>query len=180
MFFYSLLKPSSCFTYVYFTTTAGYTVTMDDSVVIGIVSLTLVRCDLSVLPDLNAVLMSKSLHTLWMLSLNPAMYRIVRIQPFSCSVFVWSLEGNSLEPALMVPSRNLAVYFLLLYHHGEFDLSWPLKRTSARSQNVGLSFNKKYWLLKREKFPIITMYIVNIGYSINIKYIQNLNGKHRI
>ena len=26
MFFHSLLKPSSCFTYVYFTTTAGYTV----------------------------------------------------------------------------------------------------------------------------------------------------------
>ncbi len=37
---------------------------MDDLVVMGIVSLTLVRCDLSVLPDLNAVLMSKSLHTL--------------------------------------------------------------------------------------------------------------------
>ncbi len=29
-----------------------------------IVSLTLVRCDLSVLPDLNIVLMPKSLHTL--------------------------------------------------------------------------------------------------------------------
>ncbi len=75
---------------------------MDDSVVMGIVSLTLVRCDLCVLPNLNAVLMSKSLHTLWILSLNPAMYGIVRIKPFSCSVSVWSLEGNSLDPALMV------------------------------------------------------------------------------
>ncbi len=34
------------------------------SVVMGIVSLTFVRCDVSVIPDLNAVLMSKSLHTL--------------------------------------------------------------------------------------------------------------------
>ncbi len=33
----------------------GTLYTMDDSVVIGIVSLTLVRCDLSVLPDLNIV-----------------------------------------------------------------------------------------------------------------------------
>ena len=82
---------------------------MDDSVLMGIVSLTLVRCDVCVLPDLNAVLMSKvSTHTL-KLSLNPAMYGIVRIKPFSCSICVWSLEGNSLETALI---RNH--YFELL------------------------------------------------------------------
>ncbi len=40
----------------------GILYTKDDSVVMGIVSLTLVRCDLTVLPDLNAVLMSKSPH----------------------------------------------------------------------------------------------------------------------
>ncbi len=37
---------------------------MNDSVVKGIVSLTFVKCDLSVLPDLNAIFMSKSVHAL--------------------------------------------------------------------------------------------------------------------
>ncbi len=64
----------------------GILYTMDGSVVMGIVTLIFVRCDHSISPDLNAVLMLKSLHTLWMLSLNPAMYGIVRIKPFSCSL----------------------------------------------------------------------------------------------
>ena len=76
--------------------------TMDDSVVMGVVSLTLLRCDLSILFDCNAVLMSQSLHTLWILSLNPALYGIVRIKPFSCSDSEQSLEGNSWRPALIV------------------------------------------------------------------------------
>ncbi len=74
----------------------GILYTMDDLVIFDFSKM----WSYSVLPDLNAVLMSKSLHTLWILSLNPAMYGIVRMKPFSCSV--WSLEGNYLEPALIV------------------------------------------------------------------------------
>ena len=45
-------------------------------------------------------------------------------------------------------SRNLAVCIVLLYHHEEFELSWPLKRTLARSRNIGLNFNEQYWVLE--------------------------------
>ncbi len=52
---------------------------MDDSIVMGIVSLTLLRLYLSVLPNINAVLKSKSLRTLWLLSLNPVcMYKALK------------------------------------------------------------------------------------------------------
>ena len=74
---------------------------MDASVCMAIVSYTLVKSDLMCLTRLKCVLMLKSLHTLWIVSLNPATYGIVRIKPIVGSVSVLSLEGNSLEPALI-------------------------------------------------------------------------------
>ncbi len=39
------------------------------------------------------------------------------------------------------PPVILLFTLCLLYYHGEFDLSLPLKRTSARCRNVRITFN---------------------------------------